>query len=385
MARPVTRLVGLWFAFILLAANGGGRPSDPDPEVNGKKASAWVEVLQSDTSARKRALAVGALAKAWNDKRFPDALPAIGRAVRVDASTAVRAAAAGAIGQLKAEDAKAVAGDLADAAKAEKDSRVRKELASALGQHPVIARTVIIPLTNYLNDPEAGTKATAADALGRAGVFAKSAAPELLALLADPDKAARQAAVYALGRVGPDEPEKVGAALAKVLATEKEADLKRELLGSIGLLGPPAAETVAAVAYVLTNPDAELRRQSVRVLTGFGPAGKPAADALLKVVANPKEDKAARAEAVRAFGAVLAPELKARAKDLLPLLDPAKEPEFEVRFAVVEELGAAGPSMKDQKDVLAALRSRQSDPQVRVRQAATAALKRVESPPAKKP
>src|SRR5207248_1829680 len=116
--------------------------------------------------------------------------------------------------------------------------------------------------------------------------------------------------------------------------------------------------------------DAELRRQAVRVLTGFGPAGKPAADALLKVAADPKEDKTGRAEAVRAFGAVLAPDLKARAKDLLPLLDPTKEQEYEVRSAVVEELGAAGPSMKDQKDVLAALRARQSDPQVRVRQAA---------------
>ena len=100
MVRPVTRVVGIAFAVGLVVGSGSARSSDPDPEVDGKKASTWVSVLQSDTSARKRAIAVAALGKAWNDKRFPDALPALGRAVRLDASAAVRATAAGVLGNL---------------------------------------------------------------------------------------------------------------------------------------------------------------------------------------------------------------------------------------------------------------------------------------------
>jgi HEAT repeat protein len=382
MVRAVTRGVGIAFAVGLVV--GPARPSDPDPEVDGKKASAWVSVLQSDTSARKRSLAVTALGKAWNDKRFPDALPAIGRAVRLDASAAVRATAAGVLGNLKTEDAKSVAVDLVDAAKGEKESRVRKELAAALAQHPPIARTVIVPLTDFLKDPEAATKAAAADALGRCGTFAKAASPELLVLIADADKGVRQAAVFALGRIGPDDP-KVGIELSKLLGGEKELDVRREVVTSLGLIGSPSPEAVAAVTKVTSDADLELRRSAVRVLGGFGAAAKSAADAILKLALNPKEDKAARIDGVRAFAAVLGPELKTRAKELLPLLDPTKEPEFEVRLAVVEELGGGGPEMKGEKDVMAAIRARQTDPQVRVRQAATAALKRIELPAPKKP
>ena len=48
---------------------------DADPVYDGKKASAWVKSLIDDSSARKRALAINALAKLWADKRYEDALP----------------------------------------------------------------------------------------------------------------------------------------------------------------------------------------------------------------------------------------------------------------------------------------------------------------------
>ena len=60
-----------------------------------------------------------------------------------------------------------------------------------------------------------------------------------------------------------------------------------------------------------------------------------------------------------------------RAKDLIPLLD--KDPDFEVRIAIVEEFAALGNELKDDKETLAALRRRQSDPQVQVRQTAAQA------------
>jgi hypothetical protein len=71
---------------------------DEDPVYEGKKASAWVDSLINDSSVRKRALAIDALAKLWVDKQYKDALPSIGRALRLDPSAAVRTQAAIALG-----------------------------------------------------------------------------------------------------------------------------------------------------------------------------------------------------------------------------------------------------------------------------------------------
>src|SRR5581483_4666866 len=103
------------------------RPADSDPEYDGKKASAWVDTLRNDSSARKRATAVVALGRLWADHQYKDALPTIGRALRLDASPAVRAQAAVTIGRLKPEDARSIESDILDALKGEKESRVRRE------------------------------------------------------------------------------------------------------------------------------------------------------------------------------------------------------------------------------------------------------------------
>jgi HEAT repeat protein len=365
------------FGFVTAPA----RSADSDPEYDGKKASAWVDVLRNDNSARKRAMAVTALGRVWAEHQYKDALPSIGRALRLDASPAVRTQAAVVIGQLKAEDARSVASDVVDAIKGEKESRVRREIASAITRFPEIAKTAVSPLTDVLKDSDPGTRAAAAEALGVAGAAAGGAAPDLLPLLADAEKPVRLAAVVALGRVAPEAPSTVGGPLAKMLAAEKDADLKRELVTSLGLLGDRSEAVVVALAGVLADPDEELRQRTARVLGTFGTAGKPAADALLKVAGNLKEKKGLRVDAVRAFGSALGAELRGRAKDLIALLD--KDPDFEVRIAIVEEFAALGHDAKDDKETIAALRRRMSDPQVKVREAAAQAIDRINKPPKK--
>jgi HEAT repeat protein len=101
---------------------------------------------------------------------------------------------------------------------------------------------------------------------------------------------------------------------------------------------------------------------------------------LLKI-ADEAKDKGIRIDAVRAFGSALGPDLKSRLGDLIRVLE--KEPEFEVRVAIVEEIGALGPEIKDDKEAMTALRKRLSDPQVKVREAAALAIKRIEKKPEK--
>lgn len=362
--------------------------SDDDPEFDGKKASAWVDTLRNDASARKRAMAVAALGRVWTDHKYKDALPTIGRALRLDTSAAVRSQAAVVVGGLKPEDARAVESDVIDALKGEKESRVKRELAAALTRLPEIAKRATSPLADVLKDPDAGARAAAAEALGVAGAAAKEAAPDLLPLLTDAEKPVRVAAVVALGRLAPEDPATVGGPLAKMLAAEKDADLKRELVTSLGLLGDRSETVVQTLAGVLADADEELRQRAARVLGTFGAAGKPAADALLKVAGNVKEKKGLRVDAVRAFGSSLGPDLRGRAKDLIAVLD--KDPDFEVRIAIVEEFAALGGEIKDDKETIAALRRRMSDPQVKVREAAAQAIDRITKPkkpaePPKKP
>jgi HEAT repeat protein len=214
------------------------------------------------------------------------------------------------------------------------------------------------------------------------------------------DKAVRMAAVYSLGRIEPEGASTIAETMAGMLATEKDAakvsnaDMRRELVTSIGLLSEKSDPVVRALAASLTDPDDEVRRRAARVLGTFGTAAGPVADDLFKV-ANTEKLKDIRVDAVRAFGSALGPTgVKARLKDLRPLLDPAKQPEFEVRLALVDEIGALGwehlgvdlnsadKALKaEATDTVAALRGRLADPQVKVREAAAAAIKKISTKP----
>ena len=382
----VSALRAFGVSLVLMLAWSAVKAQDADPVYEEKKASEWVKIVRDDPSARKRSLAIVALGKLCTDQKYKPALAELGRSVQLDQSAAVRVQAAATIATLKLEDAKTLENALLDALKNDKESRVKREIAATLGQFPEIGKRAVPLLTPLLKDPDAATRAAAADTLGRIGTDAKGAAPGLIPLVEDADKTVRHAAIVALGRIAPENPSFVAAALVKVLTGEKDADMRRDILVSLGLLGDRSEPVVSALAAALADADEENRAVAVRTLGTFGTAARPAADALLKHAREAKE-KGTRIDAVRAFGSALGPDLKGRLKDLIQLLE--KEPEFEVRVAIVEEIGALGNDLKDDKDTLAALRKRLSDPQVKVREAAAAAIRRIEKkaekPPEKKP
>jgi HEAT repeat protein len=397
MLSVLARCTGA-LALLVFAINFARTDDDPDPVYEGKRVSAWVDIVQNDKSARQRALAVDALGKIWIQHRHKDAIPNIGRALRIDPSTAVRAQAAIVLAGVRATDFKFFAKDLVDALANEKESRVRKEIVLAMAKFPEVCALGIEPLTATLKDPDNSVKIAAAECIALAGgqekTMAKSAAPGLVPLLKDTNKAVRMAAVFALGRIQPEGASTLAETMAGMLGTEKDADMKRELVSALGLLAEKSEPVIKALMTALTDPDDDVRRRAARVFGTFGAGASSAADALLKTVSTDKL-KDIRVDALRAFGSALGPTgVKARLKDLRPLLDPAKQPDFEVRLALVDEIAALGwehigqdlnspdPAVKAAaNDTIVALRLRQSDPQVKVREAATNAIKKIEKKP----
>ncbi|QJW93815.1 HEAT repeat domain-containing protein [Frigoriglobus tundricola] len=394
MLSAAPRFVG---AFVLLALAVGFAPGqEADPVYEGRKVSKWIDIVQNDGSARQRALAVDALGKIWILHKHKDAIPNVCRALRVDASTAVRAQAAIVLAGLQDKELGSKA--LIDALGTEKESRVRKEIIAAMAKFPEVCALGIDPLITSLKDPDPAVKVAAAEALALAGsqvkTMAKSAAPGLVPLLKDTNKSVRIAAVYALGRIQPEGASTIAESMAAMLASEKDADIKRELIGALGLLGEKSEVVVEAIGTALFDANDEVRRTAARTLGTFGAEGAILADDLLKVIAADKL-KDVRVDAVRAFGSTLGPaRVKARLKDLRPQLDPAKQPDYEVRLALVEEIGALGwehlgmdlasldPAIKaEAQHTLGTLRLRLADPQVKVREAAGIAVRKIEKKP----
>ncbi|MBN9119074.1 MAG: HEAT repeat domain-containing protein [Planctomycetes bacterium] len=392
---PAARLAGA-LAVVGLALTSA-RADDKDPEFEGQTVSKWIDTVQKDSSARKRALAVEALGKIWVAHKHKDVLPNVGRALRVDPSPAVRTQAAIVLAGLKQDEIKYGSADLVAALGTEKESRVRKEIVLAMSKFPEVCALGLEPLTASLKDPEPAVKVAAAEAIALAGAqtkTARSAAPDLVPLLKDSEKSVRTAAVYALGRIQPEGASTISETMALMLGTEKDADIKRELIASIGLLAEKSEVVVKALAAALSDKNDEVRRGAARTLGTFGTAAGVAADELFKVLTTDAV-KDIRVDAVRAFGSALGPAgVKARLKDLRPQLDPSKQPDFEVRLALVDEIGALGYEYigadltspdkgvkAEALETLGALRSRQADPQVKVREAAAQAVRKIEKKP----
>jgi HEAT repeat protein len=361
-------------------------PAD-DPEFNGRKMSAWLSMLQEDKLPRKRRAAVVALSQivATSSLTVQDQdtiYTLIGKVMRNDTSEGVREQAANVLGQLKPDSVNAVkaAEDMVEALRAEKDLAVRRELIAGVIRFGKLAKDAVRPLTLLLKDADPATRALAADALGRFSGDAKDAIGDLLPLLKDADKSVNLAAVFAIGRVQPDDTAPAAAALIEVFKTASEMDMRREALVALGLLADHSADTLKTLTAVLADEKEapELRRTAIVALSRFGPAVRPA-EADLKAAMTKDKDKLVRLNAVRA----LVYGYGDQKKDLIPFLvdrlKPEAESDFEVRVAVAEELGGMGA---DGKPAVPALRSAQRDPQIKVRDAATAAIKAIEKPPA---
>ena len=361
----------LLLATVALAAPAGRAD---EPTFNDRPLSNWLTMLKEDPTPRKRRAAVVALGEiaAANKSEFVTAISAVGRALQNDASPLVRQQAATVIGQQKVDDAAVVLIDLTAAVRVEKEPSVRREVAVTLGRFGKLAKQSVPALTDALGDKDDGVTAAAAEALGRVGPEARTAVPELLKLATAADKPLRLAVTFALGRTDADDKLPVAVALVETLKTAGEVALRREAVTSLGLLGESQGGVVAALAAQLADPDAEHRALTVEAIGKLGPAVRGVEVELLAMFRT-DPDKGVRQVSIRA----LCKGLTTEASRLMPALTERlqADPEFEVRVAIAQELGGLGESGKA---AIPFLRTAQRDPQIRVREAAAAAIKQLE-------
>jgi HEAT repeat protein len=367
-----------------LALVSPARADDTNPEFNGKKLSEWNAMLRESPSARLRKVAAVAMGQIANDsanqtKMVKEILTSLGKALRNDSAAGVRVEAAKALGKVALQlmddrmaDVGSVVIDLSEGLRVEKEAEVKLEIATALGRYGKLAKGGVQPLASALADADVKVKEAAAMTLGRIGPDAKTATDDLLPLLKSPETAVRKAAVFALGRVEPDDVVKPSQAIAPLVKGEKDVELRKEAVSTLGLLGDKSQDTVKAVAAALTDASVDVRRQAALSLAKFF-VGAKAADKELLAAFKADADPLVRAYSLHAVCVAYGEDAKALITELTDRLDPKVEKEPEVRIAICDELGAMGPSAQS---AVPALRTAQKDPETKVRAAAAAALKK---------
>jgi HEAT repeat protein len=214
-----------------------------------RSAASALKAALRDSDWTVRREAAGALARVGPEPG--QAMPALESVVKDDPRPEVRAAAASAIvsvARSASERSRAVL-DLIVALE-DRDPRVRKASASALGTFGPDATAAVGPLTAHLlKDPDRHARSWAADALGEIGPTARSAVPLLIAALKEPDPWLRRIAAEALGKIGSAREDVVS---ALIVALRDPADTARE--GATGALVTLAERSAEAGDTVAIGP-----------------------------------------------------------------------------------------------------------------------------------
>ena len=208
--------------------------------------------------------------------------------------------------------------------------------------------------------------------IGKIGPEAKSAVTPILPLLKDSETSVRFAAVFAYGRIGPDSAFIVPD-LLQVLEKDPSEDVRREVGRALIHIGATSAKIVipAVIKALQTDKSENVCRQLALTIGKMGDI-KSSMNELLEIIKNDK-DRSVRLYLVRSIPAGLGTGgLKDYVKEYAAWL--GKEPESDVRLAIIQEIGALGPAGKEG---LAALNLAESDVVLQVREAAKEAVLQV--------
>lgn len=332
-----------------------------------------------------------------------------------DQNSEIRAAAAGTLGIMASRPSSVVLALISALKTAGKDKVVQMRVIGALGRCGHHARAAVPSLVLALKDNEEikhnSPARNAVRALNEIGPAAADAVPHLLECLKSDDRLLQSFTIEALGGIGPAHPDvlptlfrllktndppwypdaaalalgrigpKAKAAVPDLLAVLKSRDAKasvravQEFVTALALIAPEGEGVVAAIAKVAGDKNAhfEARNHTFHTLRMMGPAAKDAVPALL---ASFKEsfggsplDGQALKSALVVMGAKAVP-------GLIALLG-AKDGDRQIPRAAAGVLGQIGP---DAKAAIPALKEAANSTDQLLREAAAAALKKIQAP-----
>jgi HEAT repeat protein len=369
MFRMLVLLTGL------VALSAGAAARAQEVLELGKSSAAWLKILAEAKEPKHKLVALIALER--YGPKTKGVLPGLEEALYKDPSPAIRKATAETLARM-GEDAKSAIPALANALARDKSELVREAAARALGGAMVkYSKTAVPVLAEALADPDPATRAAVAETLKDLGAEARPALRHLLAVLKDTktDRFTRLYALQILGRFTEDAAVVVPALLAAFAETGAHPSIRLGAAESLARLGPEAAAAAPALAETLTSKTAPapLRRACAQALVKVGADAKTAWPAAKVALTDP--DASVRTQAIRLAGAMGKLE-----REVVPALVTRCEDEnVEARLAAIQELGQLGAAAKGAEDTLRRLA--RSDSRASVRDAASAALTKIQAAP----
>lgn len=336
--------------------------------VGGKNKAEWLTLIK-DTNPRKREAAVIALGILGpKDRQVQDTFREM---MLGDNAEKVRLKIINIVQDFEKDRMRIFIPTLADVLKSDKSINVRVAAVTCLGKTGEDAKPMLKTISDGLKDPEPAIRSACAETIGKIGSEAKTEVPGLILLLKDADSSVRTAAVIALGRITP-EGANGASQLAELLIAEKDPNVRKEIARSVGLLGIDAKVAIPAIVKALkTDADVEVRQQAALSLGKMTAELDDIANELVQHLKNEKE-KNVRILLVQSLANALGSKMKNHVAEICMVL--LKEPEGEVRLAIVQELGNLGV---DGKEALPALMRSTTDVQINVREAAKLAVKKI--------
>jgi len=366
MARAAAVLLAVLFV--------GAARADNEDAIGGKTTSQWVEILRAGKQVKARQAAVTAL-EIFGPK-VPGVLPALMEALDKDPDPDIRQNVAQVLGRMGVE-ARIAVEPLGQAVRKDKSAKVRAAAALALGGRMVPhSKVAVLVLAEALRDPEPGVREAAAKALKDLGDHAQPALPQLIEVLRDPkaDRFTRTYAVQLVAKLGAGG----DAALQILAATFAEKDgppsVRIAAAEALGRYGPAAEPAVPVLAASLKSGPVPVRRAAAAALYKIGAAALSAWPEVK--VALRDDDAAVRSEAVRVAGII-----GKERREVVPVLAniAVQDANVETRLAAIQELGQLGNVAREAVPTLTRLV--RSDTRASVRDAADAALKRIQRNP----
>jgi HEAT repeat protein len=326
----------------LLAGLRDSSPAVRVPAARGAAAAAGpdlVRLLHDDVDDVQAEAAAALGEVGWGDTRAVAALCAL---LADGATSAVRVAAATALGRLKAEAAVPVLVSLLS----DRDQALREAAAAAVAAIGVLGAQSTQHLVEQLNSEDNLVRAQTAEALASLGAVAEEAAPALVQAMADENDQVRAKAVEAIKRIGEAAAPHAVPGLVRLLSDDD--NLVRALAAeALGEMGASAGAATPALLRELRHSNAHVRGNAVESL-GKLKAEDARAD-LEAVCRDPESD--VRARALSALALLGSPPSATRATVEEALRDPVPE----VRIAALEAVGQWHKDWPDPASVIAPL------------------------------